>query len=390
MQRPIAVPGPAARPSRDGRALLVAAAVWAVFLVGVTVSALLHPERHNVVPVYRAAAAAWWHALPMYGPGIHGFLYLPGFAALFAPFAALGPPLDDLLWRCFGFALLSVALVRLARLAAGEGWRPVLAGMLLLALPAAGVDLQSGQATVEMLALMALAAVEIAGARWWPAAAWLGLALALKPLALVMVLLAAAVHPKLRLPLLAAVAAALLLPLLNGQPGYVLEQYGAAFVKMRVAEDPGLGDWASIDMLLLHCGLSPPGWALTLLRLAGAAAVLALAWLARWRQPPGVAAVTLLALSVTYLLPFNPRAEEGTYIMLAYLLALYAGLARLEHRPARAAGLALLCLALGMQAYNLTLFHATKGWLKPAIALLFLALLAAPLLRRAAAAREPA
>lgn len=67
--------------------------------------------------------------------------------------------------------------------------------------------------------------------------------------------------------------------------------------------------------------------------------------------------------------------------MLAFLLALQAGLARVEGRPARAAGLALLCLALGMQGYNLMLFHATKGWLKRAIALLYLALLALPLLR---------
>jgi hypothetical protein len=374
--------GAEAGATREDRWLIGASAVWAAFVVGVTITTLLHPDRHNVVPVYHAAAARWWQGQPMYGPGIHGFLYLPSFAVLFAPFAALGSPLDDLLWRWAGFALLTLALYRLARLTAGDKWRPVLAVMLTVSLPAAGVDLQSGQATLQMLALMILAAVAIAGERWWPAAAWLGLALAVKPLALVMVLLAAALHPRLRLKLLAAVAVVLLLPVLRGDPGYAAGQYLDAFAKMRVAEDPGSGDWASLDMLLLHAGLDPPGWLLTLLRLAGALAVLALAWQARRRLPPDGAAIMLLALAVTYLLPFNPRAEEGTYLMLAYVLSLFAALAWfVERRRAAGIGFALLCLGLGMQAFNLWLFHATEGWLKPAIGLLFLAILAAALLR---------
>ena len=98
VQRSIAAGGPATRPWRERRALLGAAAIWTAVLVGAVVTALQHPERHNVVPACRAVAVVWGHAEPMYGPGIHGFCPTT-FAPLFALFAALGSPLDEPLLR---------------------------------------------------------------------------------------------------------------------------------------------------------------------------------------------------------------------------------------------------------------------------------------------------
>ncbi|MFO1059464.1 MAG: glycosyltransferase family 87 protein [Dongiaceae bacterium] len=355
---------------------MAAAIVWGLFILAVTLITLRDPDGRTVLFAYRQAAAAWLHGEPMYRPSIHGFLYLPSFAPLFAPFQLLGSPAGDLLWRWAGFALLTLALARLARLAAGEDWRGVLAATLVLGLPAAGIALQNGQATVPMFALMVLGVVELAGGRCWRAAACLGLAVALKPLALVLVLLVFALHPAARLPLLAAAAGVLLLPFLNPDPAYVMGQYGAALEKLRIAEDPGPGHWATFDMLLWHLGLALPDRVMTGLRIAAAIGTLALAALAGRRLPAPLAAVLLLTLAVCYLLLFNPRTEESGYLMLAYPLALLAARARLvDGRRGLAAALALIGLGLGMQAYSGALFHATQDWLKPALCLLCLPLL---------------
>jgi hypothetical protein len=374
------VPGvrtvPVLGPGRQRQLLAAACVIWLLFILAVTLITLRNPDDRTVLYAYRVPAQAWLEGRPLYGPSIHGFLYFPSFAVLFAPFQLLGNPAGDVLWRWAGFALLSLALLRLARLAAPEAWRAALAAMLVLALPAAGIALQNGQATVPMFALMVLATVELAGGRWWPAAAWLGLAVAVKPLALVLALLVFALHPAARLPLLAALVVALLLPFLHPDPAYVAGQYEAALEKLRIAEDPGPGHWASVDMLLWHLGLALPDRVMTGLRIAAAIGTLALAALAGRRLPAPLAAVLLLTLAVCYLLLFNPRTEESGYLMLAYPLALLAARARLvEGRRGLAAALALLCLGLGTQAYSGALFHATQDWLKPALCLLCLPLL---------------
>jgi hypothetical protein len=242
-----------------------------------------------------------------------------------------------------------------------------------------------------MFALMVLATVEIGDRRWWRAALYIGLAVAVKPLAVVMALLAFALHPAIRLPLIAAAAGVVLLPFLHPDPAYVASLYAGAFEKMRVAEDPGLGNWATIDMLLVHLGLALPDAVLTAVRVAAALGTLALAAIAVRRLAPRPAALMLLTLAVCYLLLFNPRTEESGYLMQAYPVALFAALAWLaEGRRGLAVALALLCLGLGMQAYNLALFHATQDWLKPSLCLVFVLFLMARLLRPAPGMPLPA
>ncbi|MFO1059463.1 MAG: glycosyltransferase 87 family protein [Dongiaceae bacterium] len=348
--------------------------VWLIFLAVVAVLTLRHPDAHSVLPAYRAGAEAWWAGRDIYGPGIHGFLYLPAFALLFSPFAWLGSPAGDLAWRLVGFALLTSAYARLARLAAPDQASPVLAAMLLAALPASGAALQNGQATVPMLALMIHAVVDLAdrpGGGWRPGLL-LALAVAVKPLALVLALLAAALRPAVRLPLALGLAAILLLPFLAADPAWVAGQYASAWTKLTAAADPGLGRWADLGMLLARLGWQPPEAAMMLLRIAGAVAALALAAIAARRLPPADAALAWLALACLYLLLLNPRAEENTYILLAPLAALLAGRAWFRDGRRRPALLLLaLCLALGNHAYGDLVYRPTELWLKPLLALAF-------------------
>ena len=102
-----------------------------------------------------------------------------------------------------GRGLILWGVFRLVRLVRPSDAGVALAIILLLMLPCAGVDVQRGQASVAMAGWVFLGTAEAAGQRWGRATLWLCLALALKPLALVPLLLFAAAFPPLRLPLAA-------------------------------------------------------------------------------------------------------------------------------------------------------------------------------------------
>jgi hypothetical protein len=346
--------------------------VWIAVLAAIAVMVIRDPEAHSVLGAYRAGVEAWAAGRDMYGPGIHGFLYLPVFALVFGPFAWLGSPAGDLAWRLLGWGLLTLGYARLARLAAGPAAAPALAVMLLAGLPASGSALQNGQATVLMLALMILATTDLAAGRAWRPGLLLALAVAVKPLALVLALLAAALRPALWPPLLAGLAAILLLPFLFADPAYVAGQYASAWTKLNAAADPGLGRWADLAMLLTRAGWQPTEAVMTGLRLAAALATLGLAAWAGRRLPAADAALAGLLLACLYLMLLNPRTEENTYIMLAPLVALLAARAWFLEGRRRAGGLLLaLCLALGNHAYGDLVYRPTELWLKPLLALLF-------------------
>ena len=188
-----------------------------------------------------------------------------------------------------------------------------------------------------------------------------------------MALLVAAVRPRLRLPVVGGLLLLLAIPFLRPDPEVALGQYAAAWSKLRVASDPGVGDWSDLTMMLTVAGWRPAGALMTALRLAAAlGAVVLAAWAGR-RLGPREAALSLLLLSCLYLLLMNPRTQDDGYIMLALPAALLAGrYLFVEQRRAEAVALLLLCLALGNQAYGDLVFRPTQLWLKPLLALLFL------------------
>jgi hypothetical protein len=354
------------------RLLWAGLGAWLVFLVAIVVLVILHPHQHTVVQPYRDGAFASLAGVDMYGPGIHGFLYLPSFAVIFLPFAWLGSPLGDLVWRAVGLAVLAAGVVRLARLLGGGQARLVLGVALLAGLPASASAVQNGQATVVMIGLMIHATVDIAAGRAWRPGLLLGLAVGIKPLALVMALLTAAVWPRLRLPVLTGLALVLAIPFLRAHPAIAIGQYVAAWGKLTIASDPGIGDWSDLTMLLTKAGLRPPGALMTVLRIAAALGAVALAAWAGRRLRLADAAFSWLLLSCLYLLLMNPRTQEDAYLMLALPAALLAGrYFFVERRLFEARGLLLLCLALGSQAYGDLIFRPTELWLKPLLALLF-------------------
>lgn len=358
---------------------------WLTLLTVVSIMVIVKPGGHSVLWYYDAATSAWWSGGDLYSQQVDSFNYLPAFAVLFTPFHLLGPLAGGLLWRWVSFAALTLGYWRLARLLAPARWRLVLGLTLFLAVAGSAGMVRNGQATIIMTALMIHASVDLAERKWNRAALLLGLAVALKPLAIVLILLSAALYSPMRPRLAIAVAAVLLLPFLTAGPSYVLGQYGAMARQYGIAYGAALGPWSEFGMMMVKFGLPLPPVVMTALRLAAALATLALAWLACRRREPDWAAFYVLSLAIAYLMLFNPANEENTFGALAGIIAMAAALAVAQGRAAWIwVSLALLCFALGSDGYGNLVLAATKLWFKPAVCILFLAFFLPELWRREA------
>jgi alpha-1,2-mannosyltransferase len=219
-------------------------------------------------------------------------------------------------------------------------------------------------------------AADAASRRWWRGAALLCLGFALKPLALVLILLYGALYRPLRIPLAVGVLIVLAVPFLHSDPGYVLAQDRAMFETLLTAAQPGVTRFNDVAMMLHRFGADLPAAAMLTIRIAAAALTLWLALVAARTMPHAEGAITVLALAVTYLVLFNPRTELGSYMNLAALIGLSAVTAWVGEQRATAVLLALLVLGLGTQAYGNWIYRPTDVWLKPLLGLGYFAYLA--------------
>ena len=345
---------------------------WGVCMLIMSVIVALRPAR-SITHVYRDASYHWWAGEPIYSGNVHGFLYFPSSAVLFSPFAFLPYPVGSMAWRWLAFALFTWAMWRLARLALPlRFWRSTLCLILLFIIPSSTVNLVRAQSEVIMVALMIHAAVDLGRGQWWRSTLALCLAVAIKPLALVMLLMAAATVPAMRGRLALGMVGVALLPFVHPDWSYVVSQYEALAHQMVVAVDPGPGRWNELTALLTRFHLELSEDSMTLVRLIGAGGTLALALAARRWHGPVLGSVILLALAVSYQLLFNPRTEEGSYLNLAALAALFAGIAwYVEGRVWVALGLLALCVGLGTHMYGDWIYRPTDLWLKPLLGLVF-------------------
>jgi len=356
----------------------VAWLAWGLLLL-VLVALVLAGNRRTVTGNYREAALLWFRGGDIYaGTGV-GFLYLPQAAILFAPFAWLPLKLGEIAWRAVSVGAFAIGLRRYASLAGRESGAELFPLMTALSLPLAFSCFRNGQSTVLIAALMMIAVADLADRRWVRAAAWLSLGLALKPLVIVLTLLAGALYKPVRWRLLAGTAVVLASPFLFQAPGYVVSQYQSCAASLQATARLGVESyWAHFFGMLKVAGVSVSSTLQTGVRLLAAGGILWLCRLARERYTAGQAAVWLYALAVCYLMLFNPRTENNTYAMLGPAIAVFCGQALLvERRPRVAAALAAAAIAI------LGSHQITKGitpppqsvWLAPLVCTVFLAYL---------------
>lgn len=349
-------------------------------------------DDRTVTTNYRIAAEHFWSSQPMYSEGQHGWLYPPQGAIVYSPFAMIpNVPLGEVLWRIVITALYAWALWKLSALTARliRG-RDVLAqpstgattGGIFLLLTAGSIALaagcmRNGQMNLPLGAMFILAGVAIAEKKWWPAALWMGLAVAAKPIAVPVVMVMGAIVPRLWWRFAVVMLGVLALPYINPDWGYVTQQYQAAIAKMREAGEPGAGVFSELNGMLRMLPLLGSGdrsapdpigpGAMTLIRAGAGLVTLALSALALWRiTSRDLALLLILTLCTCYLMLFNPRTEGNSYVMLAPLIAAWVAVLWISRRGIALIGIAALILLASAHE-----FHKDKlktVWVRPLIA----------------------
>lgn len=300
--------------SQSQRFQQIAWLVWIGLAIAMSVAVLPNPKARSVTPEYRQAVHHWIAGEPLYNMGGSGFIYMPQAALVFAPWGLLPERLGEVLWRWTILGVLAAGVFRLTRQASTDG-RWFLINTVASAAAAAGCA-RNGQSTLIITGLMILAAADVADKRWWRAAILLALAFAFKPVAIVLLLLVAAIHPQMLWRLTICLFVVAIAPYLTQRPDYVTSQLVACFENSRIAFSKGeTGHWAQLFGMLKVVGLDLPSPVQQAGRLTAAVATLAACWFAARWLPPARYTFYLYSLAACYLMLFNSRTEGSTYAM---------------------------------------------------------------------------
>jgi hypothetical protein len=250
----------------------------------------------------------------------------------------------------------------------------------LTTIPLAWDCARNGQATLALTGLMLLAVVDVARSRWWRATLWLSLGVAVKPLAIVLVLLIMAVYRPMTWRVLLGMAAVALAPFAAQHPAYVLQQYQAFLHSTTLAAHVGVvvSGWSSPFSALRLAGVDVPEYVQTALRLAAAITTLALCFLAMRRHDAARSAIFVFSLAVVYLMLFSPRTESNTYAMLGPVIGVFLAWAFLVKNRDKEGLLlgGIAAILLGSRPLERLLTpHADTSWVSPLMAACFAAYL---------------
>lgn len=353
--------------------------LWALVFLAIMVNALCFPTKHTTMPTYRLASLQWWAGQDPYTYRNHdGFLYLPQAAVLFSPFALVPFYLGEILWRALTFGLFLWALNRLADFsvcAKKEDYPRALFFLSLLAVPSSLASLRNAQFDLPLAALGILAADAVARSRWNSATLFLCIALALKPLAIVPLLLFGALYRTLIPRLIIGILIVALIPFLNLHPAFVAHEYRRCFETLLWATGANEPRYSDLAALLSRLGWNFSDSVENGARLIFALVYLGLGAVAVRRLARFEAAWAIGALAADYLMLFNPRTETCSYVFLAPFVASLALVYGREGRH-RALSCFLGFAALGFACDALPFIHGlTDRWLKPLLALCFLPIL---------------
>ena len=288
--------------------------VWIFLAISICLVVQFGKDR-SATGSYRTAVESWFSGEPLYNMEGTGFIYLPQAAIVYAPWGFAPKPLGELLWRLAMLGILAAGVFRWTRFSTSDD-RWFLITSIVAAAMAAGCA-RSGQSTLMITGLMILAATDLGEKRWWRATVFLILAMAFKPLAIVLLLIAAAVYYRPMIWRLAIGMIALAaLPFLTQSPGYVISQYEAAYQNFVIAFSLGeTGMWAQFFGMLKVAGLDLSSNIQQVIRLIFAMGALIGCWQAARKLSPERCVFYLFALSACYLMLFNSRTEGSTYAM---------------------------------------------------------------------------
>jgi hypothetical protein len=346
------------------RCLKIAVFIWVIYAGVISALVAVDPVRRSATLEYQRATNNWWHGKTLYRSK-NGYLYLPQFAVLYTPFELLPDRVGEPLWRLTCMASLAWALWAAASRLAPEKRAAVFLVATVLVLPSTFASARNGQVNMPLAALFLLTALALARERWWPAAVFLVLTLALKPISLAPLLLCGVLYPRVRIPLLASLIVMAIAPLAHFNPAYAAGEYTAFVHNLGQAGNPKGQSWCDFAGMLrvFHVDL-PSSLQLAIRALAGVL-TLGLCWKARKGADGLRAAFAVLFVSTIYLMLFNPRTETNSYVMLGAFVAVWAAVEGLVCRRLDIALWAsLLAVILGSENFGWPIFPLTNLWAK--------------------------
>ena len=361
-----------------GRAIRMAVGAWFLFALIVGIVVAVQPDKHTVTPEYRQASEKWWGGTQsLYTTDQGGYLYLPQAAILYTPYQLLPKRVGEPLWRLTGLGLLALGLWRVSKLLDPSQKERLFLAATLLVIPSALSSARNGQVNLPLAGLFLLFVADLASFRWNSATLWLLLGVLLKPIALAPALLAAACFAPLRLRLIGGFVICLAAAYLHPSSSFVTAEYHHFFQKFILAGSPLVKDnFSDFFGMLWHWGIHPAPMIISGCRALAAGLTLLFALLAM-RSFSGnqlLQAFAVMLLAVLYLMLFNPRTEENSYVMLAGFTALLAARDFVSGMTQRGKWLAIFSLLLAVENYGF-IYHLTKIWFKPLISSLFLVIL---------------
>ena len=361
-----------------GRAIRMAVGAWFLFALIVGIVVAVQPDKHTVTPEYRQASEKWWAGTQsLYTTDQGGYLYLPQAAILYTPYQLLPKRVGEPLWRLTGLGLLALGLWRVSKLLDPSQKERLFLAATLLVIPSALSSARNGQVNLPLAGLFLLFVADLASFRWNSATLWLLLGVLLKPIALAPALLAAACFAPLRLRLIGGFVICLAAAYLHPSSSFVTAEYHHFFQKFILAGSPLVKDnFSDFFGMLWHWGIHPAPMIISGCRALAAGLTLLFALLAM-RSFSGnqlLQAFAVMLLAVLYLMLFNPRTEENSYVMLSGFTALLAARDFVSGLTQRGKWLAIFSLLLAVDSYGF-IYHLTRIWFKPLISSLFLVIL---------------
>jgi Glycosyltransferase family 87 len=305
--------------------------LWLAVILGVTIRGMVAPHQNSVFLVFRDAGRAWVAGQPLYSH-IGKYLYSPLAAALFAPFSLLPDWAASAVWRlATGLAYLSAVLCWFARYqsyssssSSSSSSVPTVLALALL-LPLSIGNLNNGQVSPLIIALLICGCLAALDQRWTLAAAVIAIATFFKIYPLAIGLLLAVIEPrKLTWRLILGVLILGVLSLVLQRPDYVIHQYedwwhSLGADQRRVSTE--LGSWRDAWLLLRIAHVPITVGVYAILQAAAALMAAIYCW---WRTKHwNRAAVVWSAFSVgcLWITLFGPSTELATYIFLAPVVA---------------------------------------------------------------------
>lgn len=211
-------------------------------------------------------------------------------------------------------------------------------------------------------------------AQCWRVAILLMLALALKPVAIIWVLLFGGLYWRLGWRMLCGMLVLFLLPFLIQMPHYVWQEYQHFLISLESTVTVAPSSYAQVFSVPAQWGIIIPNMLQDIIRMLFAVIVFALSYVLSKSRSVTETTLWVFTLASCYLLLFNPRTEGNDYIVLAPAIGFMLMRAIASRFYLTAIGLFCLVLLFTCSYYLVKIITPVhNAWLDPFLGLCFFA-----------------